>query len=414
MLRLLAGEPNVLLLDEPTNDLDTDTLASLEDLLDSWPGTMIVASHDRYLVERVTERRVRACSATGGWPTCPAASTSTWPARRHRRGGRRRAAGRRGAGQGQPAARAVGAGRRRGAAKKELTGWSGWSPGSTTRSASCTQQLADHATDYEKVAELDAQLRAAGAERPRRGGLAGPGRAGRRGLTGAGTAAGGGGPLRRGGRLRRDRRESAANPARLHERGTPPCLTSRSTTRCGRCTAALAALTGLFVLVFGIVGIRRDQGRRRSSPRTTWSGCSGCGPTWPSRCCRSSPGVVVLVAALIGRNVDQSSTCSARRVHGASAWRCSGCSATDANFLAFSMVNVVVSFIIGMVLFAAAPVRQDRLGGRGRRPRRRHRHVARAVSTAHVPAGWSWTIGSMAHIPVNHPSAAGVPRPWPS
>ncbi len=55
LLRLLATEPNVLLLDEPTNDLDTDTLASLEDLLDSWPGTMIVASHDRYLVERVTD-----------------------------------------------------------------------------------------------------------------------------------------------------------------------------------------------------------------------------------------------------------------------------------------------------------------------------------------------------------------------
>ena len=55
MLRLLAGEPNVLLFDEPTNDLDTDTLASLEDLLDSWPGTIIVASHDRYLIERVTD-----------------------------------------------------------------------------------------------------------------------------------------------------------------------------------------------------------------------------------------------------------------------------------------------------------------------------------------------------------------------
>jgi ATP-binding cassette subfamily F protein uup len=56
LLRLLATEPNVLLLDEPTNDLDTDTLASLEDLLDTWPGTMVVASHDRYLVERVCDR----------------------------------------------------------------------------------------------------------------------------------------------------------------------------------------------------------------------------------------------------------------------------------------------------------------------------------------------------------------------
>ncbi|MBA3487972.1 MAG: ABC-F family ATP-binding cassette domain-containing protein, partial [Longispora sp.] len=56
LLRLLAAEPNVLLLDEPTNDLDTDTLAALEDLLDSWPGTIVVASHDRYLVERVCDQ----------------------------------------------------------------------------------------------------------------------------------------------------------------------------------------------------------------------------------------------------------------------------------------------------------------------------------------------------------------------
>ncbi len=58
LLRLLVGEPNVLLLDEPTNDLDTDTLAAVEDLLDGWPGTLVVVSHDRYLLERVTDSQV--------------------------------------------------------------------------------------------------------------------------------------------------------------------------------------------------------------------------------------------------------------------------------------------------------------------------------------------------------------------
>ena len=54
-MRLLMGEPNVLLLDEPTNDLDIDTLTALEDLLDGWPGTLVVVSHDRYFVERVCD-----------------------------------------------------------------------------------------------------------------------------------------------------------------------------------------------------------------------------------------------------------------------------------------------------------------------------------------------------------------------
>ena len=58
LARLLMTEPNVLLLDEPTNDLDIDTLQQLEDLLDSWPGTMVVVSHDRYLIERVCDRCV--------------------------------------------------------------------------------------------------------------------------------------------------------------------------------------------------------------------------------------------------------------------------------------------------------------------------------------------------------------------
>ncbi len=58
LLRLLVGEPNVLMLDEPTNDLDTDTLAAVEDVLDGWPGTLVVVSHDRYLLERVTDHQM--------------------------------------------------------------------------------------------------------------------------------------------------------------------------------------------------------------------------------------------------------------------------------------------------------------------------------------------------------------------
>jgi ATP-binding cassette subfamily F protein uup len=55
LMRLLMEEPNVLVLDEPTNDLDIDTLTAMEDLLDAWPGTLIVVSHDRYFVERVCD-----------------------------------------------------------------------------------------------------------------------------------------------------------------------------------------------------------------------------------------------------------------------------------------------------------------------------------------------------------------------
>ncbi len=55
LTRVLMSEPNVLLLDEPTNDLDIDTLQELEDLLDGWPGTLVVISHDRYLIERIAD-----------------------------------------------------------------------------------------------------------------------------------------------------------------------------------------------------------------------------------------------------------------------------------------------------------------------------------------------------------------------
>jgi ATPase subunit of ABC transporter with duplicated ATPase domains len=102
LLLILLEEPNVLILDEPTNDLDTDMLAAMEDLLDSWPGTLLVVSHDRYLIERVTDQqyaildgrlrhlpggveeylRIRESSARaagasrpGGFDTPPAAAT---------------------------------------------------------------------------------------------------------------------------------------------------------------------------------------------------------------------------------------------------------------------------------------------------------------------------------------------------
>ena len=57
LLLILLDEPNVLIMDEPGNDLDTDMLAVMEDLLDTWPGTLIVVSHDRYLLERVTDQQ---------------------------------------------------------------------------------------------------------------------------------------------------------------------------------------------------------------------------------------------------------------------------------------------------------------------------------------------------------------------
>jgi ABC-type multidrug transport system ATPase subunit len=57
LLLIILDEPNVLILDEPTNDLDTDMLAAMEDLLDSWSGTLIVVSHDRYFLERVTDQQ---------------------------------------------------------------------------------------------------------------------------------------------------------------------------------------------------------------------------------------------------------------------------------------------------------------------------------------------------------------------
>ncbi|GAA5193138.1 ABC-F family ATP-binding cassette domain-containing protein [Rugosimonospora acidiphila] len=192
MLRLLATEPNVLLFDEPTNDLDTDTLASLEDLLDSWPGTLIVASHDRYLVERVTDT-VYALFGDGrlthlpggvdeylarieGEPARPGAAAPTSTTRNGATRGGASGAGASGAGasgQGAATAPAVTPGAdapglsaaelRSG--RKELARLERLVGRLEEREAALHERLAEHATDYEKVTELDAQLREVRAER---------------------------------------------------------------------------------------------------------------------------------------------------------------------------------------------------------------------------------------------------------
>ncbi len=71
LMCVLLDEPNVLILDEPGNDLDTDMLAVMEDMLDTWPGTLLLVTHDRYLMERVTDDQFaliggRLCHCPGG------------------------------------------------------------------------------------------------------------------------------------------------------------------------------------------------------------------------------------------------------------------------------------------------------------------------------------------------------------
>ncbi|MEU4570578.1 ABC-F family ATP-binding cassette domain-containing protein [Micromonospora sp. NPDC023956] len=163
MLRLLAGEPNVLLFDEPTNDLDTDTLASLEDLLDSWPGTVVVASHDRYLVERVTDV-VYGMFGDGRLVHLPGGVDEYLA----------RAAGRSAptpvvTGPATPAASAAtgmsAAGARQ--ARKELARLERQVGKLEQKEAALLDQLAANATDYARVADLDAQLKEVRAERER-------------------------------------------------------------------------------------------------------------------------------------------------------------------------------------------------------------------------------------------------------
>ncbi|MFJ4826273.1 ABC-F family ATP-binding cassette domain-containing protein [Streptomyces bacillaris] len=159
ILRLLMDEPNVLFLDEPTNDLDIETLTQLEDLLDGWPGSMIVISHDRFFIERTTDRvmallgdralrmlprgideyleRRQRMEETATPSAAPAPARETSAA---------------------PAAPALSAQEAR-AAKKELQKVERQLDKISTRETALHQQIAENATDFEKVAKLDAELR---------------------------------------------------------------------------------------------------------------------------------------------------------------------------------------------------------------------------------------------------------------
>nr|WP_208407342.1 ABC-F family ATP-binding cassette domain-containing protein [Amycolatopsis granulosa] len=153
LARLLMAEPNVLLLDEPTNDLDIDTLQQLEDLLDSWPGTLVVVSHDRYLVERVTDA-VYALFGDGRITHVPGGIDEYLA---------RRSAARVAPGTPKPAQKTSSAAESR-AAQKELSRLERRLDQLHARETALHEQLAEHATDPGKLVELNSELKTVRAE----------------------------------------------------------------------------------------------------------------------------------------------------------------------------------------------------------------------------------------------------------
>jgi len=160
MLRLLMAEPNVLLLDEPTNDLDIETLTEFEDLLDGWPGTLVVVSHDRYFLERVTEH-VMALLGDGRLSFLAGGVDEYLDRIRTTRAGS--------TGGSQPGPAAPGPPRSSAAeertARKELQRLERQLDRLTVRETELTALLAANATDYEKLTSLGAELRSVQSEK---------------------------------------------------------------------------------------------------------------------------------------------------------------------------------------------------------------------------------------------------------
>jgi ABC transport system ATP-binding/permease protein len=149
----------VLLLDEPTNDLDIETLTELEDMLDGWPGSVVVVSHDRYFLERVSDHVVALLEGKLAYLPGGVDEYLERIARGHGSGGpaQNQTAARGSAG---PAAPAAGVAARQRAAAKELSRLERQLDRVSGQEADLTAALAEHASDYTKLIELGAQLRA--------------------------------------------------------------------------------------------------------------------------------------------------------------------------------------------------------------------------------------------------------------
>ncbi len=164
LMRLLMEEPNVLLLDEPTNDLDIETLTALEDLLDSWPGTLVVVSHDRYFVERVCDD-VYALTGDGDIRHMPGGIEQYVEARRTAAAA---AAPMASAAKPRPAAQQtkpnLGGGAAR-VARKEIQRLERTIERLTARAGELHEAMAASATDHARLRELQTELAACVAER---------------------------------------------------------------------------------------------------------------------------------------------------------------------------------------------------------------------------------------------------------